>query len=96
MNTNLPEGKDQIATVAAPVLNVGVVNCHVGYCEPELPSQDQPMCKLSNRLVSVSQMPRICRSREIATSKASTFGVWISAARSHRPFAARSHRPFVV
>lgn len=68
------------------MLNVGVVNCHVGNCEPELPSQDQPMRKLSNRLVSVSLMPGIWRSREIATSKASSVGIWISAARSHCPF----------
>ena len=40
------------------------------------------MRELSNRLVSVSLMPGICRSREIATSKASSVGVWISAARS--------------
>ena len=66
--------------------DVEAVNCHVGNCEPELPSQDQPMRELSNRLVSVSLMPGICRSREIATSKASSVGVWISALRSHRPF----------
>ena len=44
------------------------------------------MLELSNRLVSVSLMPGIWRSREIATSKASSVGVWISAARSHRTF----------
>ena len=67
-------------------MNVDVVNRHVGKCELDFLSQDKLMHKLSKKLVSVSLMPWICRSCEIATSKASSVGVWISAARSHRPF----------
>ena len=44
------------------------------------------MRELSNRLVLVPLMPEICRSREIAASKASSVGIWISAARSYRTF----------